>query len=149
MSRLEDQLRATTVSVQRIEDGRLIADLGDKVQFENGSVTLDSDALTFLEVLAGYVREALPFKVRVIGHTDHPRPHQSQRAALRATSGSGGSVYLAANTPPGIDLSFEGRGETEPRVELTQEWQLGPSVNRRIELVFAQPSAANGDSIPY
>ncbi|MGB5736562.1 MAG: OmpA family protein [Thiohalocapsa sp.] len=148
MSRLEDQLRATTVSVQRIEDGRLIADLGDKVQFENGSVTLDSDALTFLEVLAGYVREALPLKVRVIGHTDH-QGRAEVNARLSERRAEAVAQFIAANTPPGIDLSFEGRGETEPRVELTQEWQLGPSVNRRIELDVAQPSVGNGDSIPY
>ncbi|MGB5833251.1 MAG: AAA family ATPase [Thiohalocapsa sp.] len=146
MEELEADLRASMLSVERASPNRLVADLGDKVQFEAGSVTLDSHALTFLELLVGEIRQSLPLQVRVVGHTDHRgRADVNERLSERRAEAV--AQFLAGNGIPSADLSFGGKGESEPKVELAEEWRLGPSVNRRIELEFVKPSI--GDAGPF
>jgi type II secretory pathway predicted ATPase ExeA/outer membrane protein OmpA-like peptidoglycan-associated protein len=140
MQALEAELREAAVSVERKGPNRLVVDLGERVQFGDGSVALDADGAAFLASLVGSLRST-PTRVHVVGHTDHRGPGDvNQRLSERRADTV--AQFLRLNGMPAEHLSHEGKGETEPKVALEQEWRLGPAVNRRIELELVQP---NGD----
>ena len=117
---------------------RLVLDLGDKVQFADGSVTLDAAAENFLTDLALRLAEEPPRQGLVVGHTDHQggayvNTRLSERRAEAVMS------FLLENGLQSADLRAEGRGETEPKVPFEQELILGAEVNRRIELELVWP----------
>ncbi|MFN2202437.1 MAG: OmpA family protein, partial [Caldilineaceae bacterium] len=139
MARLETELLALGVAVERTDTDHLIANLGDYVQFSDGSVTLDADAQAFLEVIAEDLKKSLPLKIRVIGHTDH-RGRADVNARLSAKRAENVAQFLEANGIADKSLSYVGRGESEPKISLVDERKLGPAVNRRIELELFTPS---------
>ena len=139
MSGLEAELRARAISIERTDRNHLKANLGDSVQFADGSVTLDSSAQAFLKTLAEDLKKALPLQIRVIGHTDH-RGGADVNARLSEQRAENVAQYLAANGLAEDYLSYEGKGEDEPKVGLKDEWKVGPSVNRRIEIELFKPS---------
>ena len=141
MQALEAELREAAVSVERKGPNRLLVDLGERVQFGDGSVALDADGAAFLASLVGSLRST-PTRVHVVGHTDHRGPGDvNQRLSERRADTV--AQFLRLNGMPAEHLSHEGKGETEPKVELEQEWRLGPAVNRRIELELVQPPNAD------
>ena len=145
MSRLEAELRELAISVERTDPNRLTADLGDSVQFAEGSVFLGSGARAFLKTLAEDLKKALPLQIRVIGHTDH-RGGADVNARLSEQRAENVAQCLAANGIADEYLSYEGKGEAEPKIGLTDEWKVGPSVNRRIEIELTRASA-NGEAL--
>ena len=142
---LEADLRAGQVSVERVDANRLTADLGERVQFADGRVALDSDSEGFLKVLASQLKQSLPLQVRVVGHTDHRGPADVNRR-LSERRAELVAKFLEDSGIPADDLSYEGKGESDPKVGLSQEWRLGPSANRRIELELVQPAVAQGNA---
>ncbi len=144
MTEIENELREMAISIERVDANRLRANLGEKVQFPGGSVALDSNARVFLEVLALRLKMSPPIQVHVVGHTDH-RGASAVNLRLSERRAEAVALFLKDKGIPEDYLSSEGKGETEPKVDLRQEWALGPSANRRIELDLVQPA---GDDPP-
>jgi type II secretory pathway predicted ATPase ExeA/outer membrane protein OmpA-like peptidoglycan-associated protein len=134
---LAQELRGIGITVDQIEPGRLDADLGDKVQFAIGDTTLDPPARAFLEMFAEILQDAPPLQILVIGHTDQQgRSDVNQRLSVRRAEAV--VQFLASvGVSPLSELRFDGRGEEEPKVDPVDEWTLGYSANRRIELKIA------------
>jgi chemotaxis protein MotB len=147
MQELEAELRALSIAVERMNGERLLIDLGDKVRFAGGSATLGTEAQDFLEQLAGSIKKSLPVNIRVIGHTDR-RGRAVFNAWLSEQRAEVVAKFLASKGIPEEYLSHEGKGETEPKVDSAQEWTLGLSANRRIEMELSKPAAANEGSVP-
>ena len=130
---LRAALAGLGIEVEPLAGGGLRGGLGDAVQFSGGSVALDAEAEVFLERLAARLLAHGSLRVRVLAHTDLAggaavnQRLSEQRAAAVAR-------VLAEAGLPAARITHEGRGESEPKVPLEQEWALGPSVNRRIEL---------------
>ncbi len=137
MTELEHELHELAISVERVGSNHLIADLGEKVQFPDGSVALDSDSQAFLEALALRLKMPPPIQVHVVGHTDH-RGAAAVNLRLSERRAEAVALFLKGKGISEDYLSSEGKGETAPRVELRQEWMLGPAANRRIELELVQ-----------
>jgi outer membrane protein OmpA-like peptidoglycan-associated protein len=112
---------------------RLMLDLGDKVQFANGSVTLDAEAEGFLTALAVHLVETPPSQALVIGHTDR-QGGAYINARLSERRAEAVMTFLSGSGLSAVDWRFEGRGETEPKIPLEEAWIVGPTANRRIEL---------------
>jgi len=130
---LADWIRGLGVTVERPGPGRVIADLGDKVQFADGSVMLDPNGEAFLETIARRLGDASLDEIRVVGHTDH-RGRASTNLWLSQRRAEVVAEFLTDHGVPREWLHSEGRGLLEPKVAAEQEWTLGPWVNRRIEL---------------
>jgi outer membrane protein OmpA-like peptidoglycan-associated protein len=129
----QSKLAGLGIQVDRREQGALVANLGDFVQFQTGSVEPDGEARRFIAEVAARLMPALPVAIRVVGHTDRVGSVwvnnwlSEQRAAAVAQ-------ILAENGIPTTLLSHEGKGETEPLIEPVEADPAGSAVNRRIEL---------------
>ncbi len=138
INKMASDLAELGIETAAVGENRLVVDLGDKVQFANGSVTLDAAAENFLAVLALRLAQAPPKQGLVVGHTDHQggayvNARLSERRAEAVMS------FLLQNGRSSVDWRAEGRGETEPKVPLEQELILGAEANRRIELELVWP----------
>jgi outer membrane protein OmpA-like peptidoglycan-associated protein len=140
---LADRLAALTIDTQVKDGNRLVIDLGEKVQFSSGSTTLDSAAQSFLAALVIPLERAKPTTLVLIGHTDH-QGRADVNAWLSAQRAEAVMSFLSESGLSAVDLRSEGRGETEPKAPLSDEWIVGPWVNRRIELELSWQ--ANVDS---
>jgi outer membrane protein OmpA-like peptidoglycan-associated protein len=128
----------------RVEDrNRLVLDLGDKVQFADGSVSLGSSAQAFLASLAVQLMKASPRQVLVIGHTDQ-QGSASVNARLSERRAEVVMQFLSDSGLSGVDLRSEGKGETEPKLPMGESRLVGSAANRRIELELLWPGERNG-----
>jgi len=136
---LEQRLNTLDVSVARIAEGKISADLGKSVQFTIGNTGLDTKAEEMLTEIASVLDEFENVAVHVVGHTDaRGRPSvnewlSAQRAATVARFLSDSGVAIER-------LSYEGRGENELKVDAEEERLRGPWINRRIELEIYAPT---------
>ena len=128
----------------RVEDrNRLVLDLGDKVQFADGSVSLGSSAQAFLASLAVQLMKASPRQVLVIGHTDQ-QGSALVNARLSERRADVVKRFLSQSGLSDVDLRSEGKGETEPKLPMGESRLVGSAANRRIELELLWPGETNG-----
>lgn len=121
---------------------RLIANLGQSVQFADGSSELNAAARRNLRQVADALKDAGAIRIRVVGHTDSSGTESVNQWLSRQRAGVV-AEYLADQGVPSERLDNEGRGHAEPKLDPDQEQIQGPWVNRRIELEI---SAARLDS---
>jgi outer membrane protein OmpA-like peptidoglycan-associated protein len=133
IQRLESRFRDIPVEVRWADDLSFVADLGDSVQFDHGSTTIDRRARAVLARIASILSDADTIQVTVIGHTDSSGTDAINQS-LSARRAASVARFLARNGVPEARLASEGRGQSELKVSPEQEETLGPWVNRRIEL---------------
>jgi len=110
--------------------------LAADVYFDFGSAVLLPRAVEDLARVAGQVREAGVTRLLVVGHTDSISSAESNQVLSEQRA----AAVVAVLQPqlPGVTLSAEGRGETEPvAVETTDDGQddpAGRALNRRVTI---------------
>lgn len=107
--------------------------LASDVYFAFGSADLLPQATADLQALATRAQEAAVEALVVVGHTDAVGDDASNQALSEARAAS----VVAALGPllPGVTLTAEGRGETEPVAEETRDgadFPEGRALNRRV-----------------
>ncbi len=130
---LERRLGSLPVEITAVDQGSIKVDLGESVQFPDGSTSLDARAREVLTEIAAVLEEAETALINVIGHTDSSGT-DSINQALSARRAATVARFLVRRGVPLERVSSEGRGASEPKIDPAQERILGPWVNRRIEL---------------
>ncbi|UHD17094.1 AAA family ATPase [Thiocapsa bogorovii] len=138
MADLERRFRALPVEISAVDQDFIKVDLGESVQFPDGSTSLDARAREVLTAIAEALEETETAMISVIGHTDSSGA-DSINQALSAQRAATVSRFLVRRGIPSERVSSEGRGKSEPKVDPEQERILGPGVNRRIELELRAP----------
>ncbi|CRI62955.1 putative OmpA/MotB domain protein [Thiocapsa sp. KS1] len=140
MADLERGFRALPVEISTVEQDVIKVDLGESVQFLDGSTSLDARAREVLTAIASVLEEAETPIIKVIGHTDSSGTDSVNRT-LSAQRAAAVARFLVRRGIAADRVSSEGRGKSEPKVDPEQELTLGPQVNRRIEIEVREPSA--------
>lgn len=143
MTELQTLLEPLSYDVERPSADQLIANLGPLVQFADGSVTLPEEGKVLLMRIANTLESYPNLEIKVIGHTD---TSGSERANLSLSERRAKTVmdYLRTQQIAPERITFEGKGQREPRVDAESEQLLGPWINRRIEIQLSEP-ATSGD----
>ncbi|SDX00393.1 Type II secretory pathway, component ExeA (predicted ATPase) [Thiocapsa roseopersicina] len=135
---LEHRFRALPVEISAVDRDFIKVDLGESVQFLDGSTSLDTRAREVLTAIAEVLEETETAMINVIGHTDSSGT-DSINQALSAQRAATVSRFLVRRGIPSERVSSEGRGKSEPKIDPEQERIIGPGVNRRIELEVRNP----------
>ena len=136
MGALEEELTQAGLLVHRHGTGKLKVTLVREIPFRFDSAEIPTKSHATLDALAAVLmRHMDSAAVRVIGHTDSSGPHQynfvlSQRRAEAVAN------YLIRQGLDVTRIRSEGRGETEPLVNVEGEFISGKWRSRRIEIVI-------------
>ncbi len=139
MTELQAQLEPLSYDVERPSAEQLIANLGPLVQFADGSVALPEDGKALLSRIADTLKSHPDLDIRVIGHTD-TSGSESANLSLSERRAKAVVSYLETLQLAPERITFEGKGQREPRVDAESERLLGPWINRRIEIQLTAPS---------
>lgn len=141
MTELQTRLEPLSYDVERPSAEQLIANLGPLVQFTDGSVNLPDDGKALLSDIADVLKSHPDLDIRVIGHTD-TSGSESANVSLSERRAKAVMDYLQTQQISPERITFEGRGQREPRVDAESERLLGPWINRRIEIHLTAPSTS-------
>lgn len=136
---LERRFRALPVEISTVEQDVMKVDLGETVQFLDGSASLDARAREVLTAIAAVLEKVETPMIKVIGHTDSSGTDSVNRT-LSAQRAAAVARFLVRRGISADRVSSEGRGKSEPKVDPEQEQTFGPLVNRRIEIELREAS---------
>lgn len=132
---VETKLRNLSLELEWDDDDRLVANLGQYVQFDDGSTELNPTASEKIREIAALLEDRENIRIHVVGHTDS----SGRPSVNRWLSDRRADVVARFLIDQGISperVTHEGRGQTELKFNTAQENTLGPWINRRIELEF-------------
>ncbi|QVL50283.1 MAG: AAA family ATPase [Thiocapsa sp.] len=139
LTEVETTLRNLSLELEWEEDDRLVANLGQSVQFDDGSTELDAPAAERISEIAKLLKDHENIRIHVVGHTDS----SGRQSVNRWLSDRRADVVARFLLDRGISperVTHEGRGQTELKFNTAQENIQGPWINRRIELeLLAKP----------
>ncbi|MBK1719923.1 AAA family ATPase [Thiocystis violacea] len=130
---IERRLTDLSVSVERLGTGQLRVDFSRLIQFPDGSTELDTAARTLLDQFATILADNDRFRARVIAHTDS-KGSRANNQALSAKRAAAVAGFIERDGVPGSRINHEGKGEDEMKLTPEKEKELGPWINRRIEI---------------
>ena len=130
---------ALQFAVERVADAAPVAaapptfSLAAGALFASGSAALGSRGELALQPACDALRDRVPRRLRIVGHTDAQgseasNEHLSRRRAEAVLA----ALRACAALPPGLQAIVEGRGEREPVA--TNGTAEGRAANRRVEL---------------
>jgi general secretion pathway protein A len=131
--RLSEELDALPVSIETLNDQGLTVDLGRSVQFKDGSRRLDATSTEVLKQVANLLRNVNEIQIKVVAHTDSEGGEKVNKL-LSEKRAQAIQKFLIDEGFPAERLRFEGKGEAVPKVDPKQEKELGPWINRRVEI---------------
>ncbi|QGU31565.1 AAA family ATPase [Thermochromatium tepidum] len=133
LSWLASELTALSIPVERLTPNHIRADFSRLIQFRDGSVALDEGARALLARFAERLKNAKHIRIHVVTHTDS-RGLPSNNQVLSERRAADIALILRRNGIAASRLSHEGKGMSEPKFSREQEKQLGPWINRRVEI---------------
>ncbi|MGH3390693.1 MAG: OmpA family protein [Actinomadura sp.] len=144
---LQELRRPYTPVEETVEGGRKALSVSADVMFATGSAELTGTAQTFIEGLAGKLKEAgATGATQIVGHTDDVgEPAANQKLSQqRAEAVQQTMQPMVVNT--GITLVAVGKGEAQPRARgITPEAR---AKNRRVAVLYGQAPSSTTPATP-
>jgi type II secretory pathway predicted ATPase ExeA/outer membrane protein OmpA-like peptidoglycan-associated protein len=135
LTEVETTLRNLSLELEWEGDNRLVANLGQSVQFDDGSTELNAAASERISEIAKLLRDRENIRIHVVGHTDSSGRQGVNRWLSDRRADVVAQFLIDQDISP-ERVTHEGRGQTELKFNTAQENIQGPWINRRIELEF-------------
>ena len=133
LNRLESDLAALSIQVERLAPDRIRTDFSRLIQFRDGSVALDDDARALLARFAERLKDDERLRIHVVTHTDS-RGLASNNQVLSERRAADIALILRLNGISESRITHEGKGMSEPKFSREEEQRLGSWINRRVEI---------------
>ncbi len=127
----EVSIKGKDLKVEQLEAGR-VYEMED-ILYASNSAEIDARSLLILNGFADFLKANPSITIKIIGHTDDVGDEQ-ENLLLSKNRSEGVKNYLISCGVQANRLSFEGKGESQPKVENTSE--ANRSINRRTEFLI-------------
>lgn len=129
--RLAEEQRQHAIELQRVKEDTLKLNLDSEISFDFDSAEIKPGFRTTLDKIADILRQYPDTTVHVVGHTDsRGSAEYNQRLSERRAAAV--ARYLESRGVSPNRISYEGRGESEPRA--SNDTEAGRRLNRRVEI---------------
>ncbi|NEV60738.1 AAA family ATPase [Thiorhodococcus minor] len=137
LSTLASALGALSYQIERDGEDSYTLDFARSIRFQDGSTELDRSAVETLTEFSELLKTYDDVRLRVLAHTD---TKGSRRANMRLSEKRARRVadFIESQGVAEARISYEGRGEEEPKVDPAEERIQGPWINRRIEIELTE-----------
>jgi len=128
---LAEEQRRHAIELERVKEDTLKLNLDSEISFDFDSAEIKPGFRTTLDKIADILRQYPDTTVRVVGHTDS-RGSSEYNQRLSERRAAAVARYLESRGVSPDRISYEGRGEREPRA--SNDTEAGRRLNRRVEI---------------
>lgn len=138
---LSQAMRKSGISAVRNKDDHLQFNLPSDFAFDSDSANIKADMRDDLDQMAAGLNSpaALRMRLRVVGYTDD-QGSDAVNDPLSLARAQSVAKYIESRGVDASRITVEGRGERDPMVGNEQSY--GRALNRRVEIVLTEPTAA-------
>ena len=128
---LAEEQRRHAIELERVKEDTLKLNLDSEISFDFDSAEIKPGFRTTLDKIADILRQYPDTTVQVVGHTDS-RGSSEYNQRLSERRAAAVARYLESRGVSPDRISYEGRGEREPRA--SNDTEAGRRLNRRVEI---------------